>query len=339
MSFKNYWYVVAEAKQISAKKPFRAELLGEWLVLFRNDEGSITAMRDRCLHRSVKLSEGRIENGQLRCMYHGWLYNKDAQVVNIPSEGSGVPKGPCRKAPRFHVREVDGLVFVCLAETPTLAEPFRSSHYAGKGWATVRLVNRFKNNVTNCVENFVDVPHTTFVHPKIFRDPEGHLVRLEMERKDGSVKVVYQNEKHKLGLFSWFLNPKNETYEHIDSFHQPNVTAVEYHFGSSKHFYITSQSIPITDTETLVYTDLTYSFGLFTPLARYFVRKLGQAVIDQDLVILKNQMETIQKYPDAFQNSPVDLMHVWIESIRDAIEAGKDPRDLPEKQHAIEIRI
>ncbi|RZA15710.1 MAG: aromatic ring-hydroxylating dioxygenase subunit alpha [Proteobacteria bacterium] len=338
MSFKNYWYVVAQSQDIK-DKPYRAMLLDEWLVLFRNEDNQITALRDRCLHRSVRLSEGRIENGQLRCMYHGWLYDKAGQVVQIPSEGDAAPKGPCRKAPKFHVREVDGLVFVCLSEEPAIAEPFRSPHYGEKGWATVRLVNRFQNNVTNCVENFVDVPHTTFVHPKIFRDPEGHMVILEMERKDGSVRVVYKDEKHKLGLFSWFLNPKNETYGHIDSFHQPNVTSVEYHFSSSKHFYITSQSVPVTETETLVYTDLTYSFGVFTPFARLFVKKLGQAVIDQDLVILKNQNETIQKYPDAFQNSGVDLMHVWIESIRDAIEAGRDPRALPEKTHSLVIRI
>lgn len=338
MSFKNYWYVVAQTQDIQAK-PFRAELLGEWLVLFRNDQGEITALRDRCLHRSVRLSEGRVENGQLRCMYHGWLYDKAGQVVNIPSEGDAVPKGPCRKAPKFHVRELDGLVFVCLAETPALTEPFRSPHYAAKGWATVRLVNRFKNNVTNCVENFVDVPHTTFVHPKIFRDPEGHMVRLDMERKDGKVRVDYVNEKHKLGLFSWFLNPSSEPYGHVDTFHQPNITSVEYHFSATKHFYITSQSVPISDTESMVYTDLTYQFGIFTAVARPFVKKLGQAVIDQDLVILKNQMETIEKYPDAFQNSSVDLMHVWIESIRDAIEAGKDPMALPEKRHSVEIKI
>ncbi|MBC7532961.1 MAG: aromatic ring-hydroxylating dioxygenase subunit alpha [Oligoflexus sp.] len=338
MSFKNYWYVVAQSKDVQAK-PYRAELLDEWLVLFRNDAGAVTALRDRCLHRSVRLSEGRVENGQLRCMYHGWLYDKAGQVVNIPSEGDTAPKGPCRKAPKFQVRELDGLIFVCLAETPALAEPFRSPHYAEKGWATVRLVNRFQQDVTNCVENFVDVPHTTFVHPKIFRDPEGHMVRLDMERKDGKVRIDYVNEKHKLGLFSWFLNPSNEAYGHVDTFHQPNVTSVEYHFSASKHFYITSQSVPISDTESMVYTDLTYQFGLFTPFARPFVKKLGQAVIDQDLVILKNQMETIQKYPDAFQNSGVDLMHIWIESIRDAIEAGKDPMDLPEKRHSIEIKI
>ncbi len=338
MSFKNYWYVVGRSQDIQGK-PYPTELLGEWLVLYRNEMGAVTALRDRCLHRSVRLSEGRVEKGRLRCLYHGWLYDGQGRVVEIPSEGPQSPQGPCRQAPRYSVRELDELVFVCLGDAAAHSVPFRSPHYGEKGWATVRLVNRFANNVTNCVENFVDVPHTTFVHPKIFRDPEGHIVRLDMERKDGTVRVVYHNEKHKLGLFSWFLNPGNEAYGHIDSFHQPNVTQVEYHFSVKKHFYITSQSVPVSETVTLVYTDLTYQFGIFTPFARFFVKKLGQAVIDQDLVILKNQMETITKYPESFQNSAVDLMHVWIEGIRDAIAAGKNPADLPYKKHSVDIKI
>jgi phenylpropionate dioxygenase-like ring-hydroxylating dioxygenase large terminal subunit len=338
MSFHDYWYVACRSSDLKTNKALAFTLFGEWLVVFRNEKGEVTAMRDRCIHRSVRLSEGRVEAGKLRCMYHGWLYDSDGQVVQIPSEGPGLPKGPCRKAPTFPVRELDELVFVSLAAVPK-EQPFRSPFYRQKGWRTIRLVNRFANNVTNCVENFIDVPHTTFVHPKIFRDPEGQRVTLEIERREGTVRVEYKNEQHKLGLFSWFLNPGGKSYQHIDSFHEPNVTSVEYHFSAQKHFYISSQSVPVTDNETLVYTDLTYRFGIFTPFAGWIVRKLGQAVIDQDLVILKNQMETIEKYPEPFQNSAADILHMWIESIRDAIAAGRDPKLLPLKKQSIDIII
>lgn len=334
MSFQAYWYAACQSKDLRTDKPLSVHILDEWLVLFRNEKGEVTAMRDRCLHRSVRLSEGRVEEGRLRCSYHGWLYNGTGEVAQIPSEGPSSLKGPCRKAPTFAVRELDDMVFVHLGEPKD--EPFRSPHYQSRGFRTIRLVNRFHNNVTNCVENFIDVPHTTYVHPKIFRDPEGHRVTLQMERRDGSVRVEYKNEKHQLGLFAWFLG---NSYSHIDSFHRPNVTCVEYHFAKDKHFYITSQSIPVSAKETLVYTDLTFKYGIFTRFCGWIVKRLGQAVIDQDLKILKNQMETIEKYPGAFQNSAADIVHVWIESIRDAIAAGKDPAALPLKQQSVDVFI
>ena len=339
MNERDFWYVAAETKHLGARNVLSAKILDEWIALFRDESGNAVALKDRCLHRGVRLSAGILEKGQLRCSYHGWKYNSKGEVVHIPSEGPDLPKGKCRQQTAYSVVEYDGLVFVCLAATPVLPTPFRSPFYGEKGWKTERLVNFFQNNVTNCAENFVDVPHTTFVHPKIFRDPEGHHVTLDILRENGSVRVDYLNEKHSLGIFGWFLNPKKETYGHTDWFHMPNVTSVEYHFSATKHFYITSQSVPTSSTETKVYTDLTYHYGIWNLVAGPVVRWLGQKVIDQDLDILRNQIETLQKYPEPFQNSGADVVHVAIEAVRDALLRGEDPRLLPSKKQRIEIVI
>ena len=339
MNERDFWYVAAEAKNVTASKAQSVKILDEWIALFRDENGKAVALKDRCLHRGVRLSAGTLEKGGLRCSYHGWKYNSKGEVVNIPSEGPEQPKGKCRQQVSYAVCECDDLVFVCLSGSPALPEPFRSPYYNQKGWRTQRLVNRFANNVTNCAENFVDVPHTTFVHPKIFRDPEGHRLTLEILRENGSVRVDYLNEKHSLGLFGWFLNPKKEAYGHVDWFHMPNVTSVEYHFSSTKHFYITSQSVPTSASESLVFTDLTYHYGLWNVVAGPVVRWLGQKVIDQDLDILRNQTETLNKYPEPFQNSGADLVHVLIESVRDALLRGEDPRLLPPKKQRIEVVV
>ena len=132
-----------------------------------------------------------------------------------------------------------------------------------KGWETVRLFNVFKNNVLNCAENYIDVPHTVFVHDKIFRDALDEKVTTKVERKNGSVRIGIFGETDNLGWFSWFLNPK-EPIVHIDNYHMPNVTSVQYIFGK-KEFWITSQCIPIDDDLTFVLIDLTYKFGFLKP--------------------------------------------------------------------------
>lgn len=155
----------------------------------------------------------------------------------------------------------------------------------------------------------------------------------------GSVLVSYRGEKANLGTFSWLLNPSGGEIGHTDSFHMPNVTSVEYRFGPRRSFCITSQSVPMSDEETLVYTDLSYDYGIFNPVAGYFVRREGQKVIDQDIEILARQMKTIKRFGTKFTHTPADVIHVFIESIRNELEQGRDPRLLPEQKKEIEFWV
>ena len=338
MSLRDFWYVGCLSKDLQ-KNPLSVRILDEWIVLFRGEAGQPVALLDRCLHRNVQLSRGRVEEGKLRCPYHGWLYSDRGQVIEIPAAGTCAPQGVCRRAPSFSEREVDSLVFVSLSDTPVFPEPFRSPHYGETGWRTERRVNVFENNVTNCVENFVDVPHTSYVHPGIFRTRRNQALRVHVELSKGSVSIVYENETTNVGWFSRFLNPGGRTIGHVDYFHMPNITSAQYRFGRNRELTITSQSVPISEERTAVYTDLTYRFGFWTPFARPFVRSLGQRVIDQDLDILANQMECLRKYGRRFHNSRPDVIHAFIEQIRRMIEEGKDPREAEARSASFEMWI
>lgn len=340
MDRKQFWYIVAESKELKKRQVIARTLMGEWLAIFRDDEGRAFAVQDRCLHRCAQLSRGKVHGGNLRCPYHGWTYAGDGRVVEIPSEG---PNPRHRQAISYPVMEQDDYIYVRLQPDATKADPsilpFPMPSYRKKGYTTIRLQNTFANTVTNCAENFVDVPHTTFVHPKIFRDPGREKLSATVERLPGHVKVTYRGEKSNFGLFTFFLNPGGGEIKHTDEFLMPNVTTVNYWLGGGKHFIITSQSIPISEKETKVYTDLTYDYGLWTWPTRWAVRKHGQAIIDQDIVILENQMKTIDKYGAHFQNSPADVIHTFIESIQGEIEQGRDPRALPPRSVDIDFWI
>lgn len=338
MNRKNYWYIAAESHELKKNKPLARTLMNEWVVLFRDENGKPAAMLDKCLHRSAQLSKGSVVNGSLQCPYHGWRYNGAGEVNFIPSEGPQLSRKRC--AVRFDCVEKDDYIYVRLeksAEQETT--PFEMPKYQHKGYTTIRLQNLFNNTVTNCAENFVDIPHTTFVHPKIFRNPGHEKFGAQVERLQDSVKVTYKNEKKNFGIFSWFLNPSGDEIRHTDEFYAPNVTTVNYWFGGKKHFIITSQSVPINEKETLVYTDLTYNYGIWNWISRPLVRKQAQMIIDQDVEILANQMRTLEKYGVHFQNSPADIIHTFIESIQSEIEQGRNPKELPNKKSEIEFWV
>ena len=87
---RNAWYVASWAHDLQPNQPVGAHILGEPIVLWRNAEGVLTALQDRCVHRMAPLSLGRCEGEKLRCMYHGLLFNRNGAVVEIP----GQPKIP-----------------------------------------------------------------------------------------------------------------------------------------------------------------------------------------------------------------------------------------------------
>jgi phenylpropionate dioxygenase-like ring-hydroxylating dioxygenase large terminal subunit len=315
-------------------------VLGERLAVFRTGDWRAVALPDRCLHRNAPLSGGCVQNGELVCPYHGWHYDAGGRVTCIPSQPPSSDYGHC--LPPLEVCELDGYVYVRVkrngAETLT---PWRMHHYGERGWRHIRLRNRFANTVTNCVENFIDVPHTAFVHTGIFRSPKGERISATVTRADGTVQVHYRNERSNLGTWSRFLNPRGHEIRHTDSFLIPNITCVTYEIGAHT-FIITSQSVPVgadDGGDTLVYTDLTYNFGLFNDLARPFVHWYGQRVIDQDVAILAAQMENIRRYGAAFRDAPADIIHRYVESLRQALARGDDPSALPRLSREIEFYV
>lgn len=342
MNCRDFWYVATTSRSLRRNTVLRVQILGEWLAVFRDANGTAVALQDRCLHRCAPLSRGQVRHGVLQCAYHGWMYDGTGRVVQVPSEGSRGPAVPTRRALTFAVCEVDDYVYVNLsAPVPDaiVLQPLRIPYYGTPGWEAIRLTHQFPNTVTNCVENFVDIPHTAFVHPRIFRVRKDEKLTAHVQRRAGSVLVQYHHERTNFGIFSSFLNPHRREICHTDAFHMPNVTCVDYLFGPRRRFIITSQAIPMTDDETLVYTDLTYNYGLWNTLARPIIYWQARTIIRQDIAILRQQREALRHYGSHFANTPADVIHVLIASIRNALLQGTDPRLLPEATHEIEFFV
>lgn len=85
LALREYWYVAAASARLGRRHPLPTRVLDEELVLYRDASGQPRAMLDRCPHRGVKLSLGRVRDGLLSCPYHGWCFDGDGACVKIPS--------------------------------------------------------------------------------------------------------------------------------------------------------------------------------------------------------------------------------------------------------------
>ena len=325
LDLRAFWYVVAGSRELRRDVVLARTVLGTPLAVFRDREGRAVALEDRCAHRATPLSAGRVDGGRLRCGYHGWVYDGSGQVVEVPSLRPGTAPRGCVRA--YPTHEGDGYVYVRLADGPSPdLEPFALPHMGTSGCRRLRLVNSFPAPVVRCVQNFVDVPHTAYVHAGLFRSPRAQRLSARVERRGGSVLVRYRHETANLGMFARILNPRGGEIEHVDSFHMPNVTCVEYGFGGGRRFVITSQSVPVSTDETLVYTDLAFAYGPWGALAAPVVRWLAQRVIDQDIAILARQTATVRALGERFTPAPADVIHTLIEAILGDLAEGRDPR-------------
>jgi phenylpropionate dioxygenase-like ring-hydroxylating dioxygenase large terminal subunit len=85
MFLRNYWYVAATDAEIS-RRPLGRMILGEPIVLFRAEDGTPVAFEDRCPHRHLPLSMGRLVGDTLQCLYHGLRFGRDGRCVYIPGQ-------------------------------------------------------------------------------------------------------------------------------------------------------------------------------------------------------------------------------------------------------------
>ncbi len=309
------WYAAGLSEDIKLDQPYRAVIYEIPLVIWRSQKG-LAAFVDSCMHRNAPLSEGKIVNDGLVCPYHGWTYDQSGACSKIPSEGPHftVPKV---KLKSFAVRESGGLVWVWMGAGQVDKEPFPMPWFEDKGWRKYYMVTHFDNNVTDLVENFMDVPHTVFVHKGWFRDKAQIAIKTKVQRTADSVLVEYDQPNDSVGYLDRLINPRREPITHTDKFFMPNTTRVDYNFGSTRSFIITSTCTPEGPFQTKVYTLITYKFDWLNPIVGLFMPWYTRKVIGQDVWIMKIQGDNLKQLKQArYLSTPADAMHVYIESLR-----------------------
>ena len=197
-------------------------------------------------------------------------------------------------------------------------------YYEADGWESYYMETEFENNVTNLVENFMDVPHTVFVHKGWFRDRTVTRVPMTVERTADSVLVTYDQPKDEIGWTNLILNPKNLPMVHTDKFYMPNTTRVDYAYGDNERaFIITSTCTPVSEYETRVFTLISYRLGWFNTVARHLLPWYTRQVIEQDVDIMKIQSRGLKHYKkEEFMSTPADRLHVHIETLRKWAQEG-----------------
>jgi len=114
---RQYWHPIATSQEIPVGgTPLPIKIMSEDLVLFRDDKDQLGLIGLHCAHRGTDLSYGRVENGGLRCLYHGWLFDVNGQCIDQPAEPDD--KKFCHKVRQtaYQVKEYGGVIWTFMGE-------------------------------------------------------------------------------------------------------------------------------------------------------------------------------------------------------------------------------
>ena len=188
---RDLWYFAATSRELKRGAMFRREILGEPVVLGRDEEGRAFALRDICPHRAVPLSAGRITatNGAqtVECPYHGWRFGVgDGICKQIPSLVDGQPYEAGRiRVRHFPTHEANGIVLVFVsadarfAGEPPPAPVFDLDDFREPKFIVHRI---FDATMDNAVVGLMDPAHVPYVHNQWWWRPPSAGKKLKEKR-------------------------------------------------------------------------------------------------------------------------------------------------------------
>jgi 5,5'-dehydrodivanillate O-demethylase oxygenase subunit len=156
---RRYWWPISAVTELD-KDPVRpVRLLSEDLVLYRDEAGKIGLIGNRCAHRGISMAYGIPQENGLRCAYHGWTYNQQGQVVDMPFEPACLPL----KIPAYPVQELGGLIFAYLGPEPAPLLP-RWEAFVRDDLVKKLTFKKLPCNWVQCMDNSADPVHFEHLH-------------------------------------------------------------------------------------------------------------------------------------------------------------------------------
>ncbi len=294
---RRYWQPVALSEELpEGGAPLKVKILGEELALFRDDQGRPGLIGLHCAHRGTDLSYGRVEDGGLRCLYHGWLYDICGRVIDQPGE----PAGGANKAAIRHLaypcQEIGGIILTYMGPgEPPLVPNYEFLTVAPEYRTVVKAF--YECNYLQGNEGNIDPVHLSFLH-QIF--DEAQIARRRVVQsvnasdntllaKDVAPTIEVEVMNFGLRISTLRDASPDKRYLRTTNFIMPNLAA----FGGSTVGvgYAAHWHVPIDDHHHWKYI---FAFSRTSPLDE-FLRTRSRAELTKDFRLTRNVANRYQQ--------------------------------------------
>lgn len=322
---QRWWYPACQSSDLTAR-PMGITLMRTPLVLFRDRSGRAHALLDRCPHRNLALSLGRVQSdGCLECAYHGWRFDGEGHCRAVPGLVDDTGESRPRDVTAHDTCEQDGFVWVWgEAGARSAGRPFGLPQLDGQ----VVFERDLECTMHAAVENSLDVPHTAYLHRGLFRGADPRPVTAVRRDLPGGVEVQYLGEPVAFGR----LRPPAHmglTFDHWDRFFLPSIAQVEYQVKGWLQIVNTILHLPMAPFRTRAWFVVRFWTRAPGLLTRPVIAVRGRQILSQDSRVLAEQSHNIRRFGrERFTSTDLDLIGnaVWRllrEAERGEGEAGR----------------
>ncbi len=294
---RRYWQPVALHEELDGPRPLKAvKLMGQDFVLFRDETGRLGLLDRDCPHRGADLAFGRLEDGGLRCPFHGWLFDATGQCLETPAEPVGSKMCTRIRQGAYPVVERSGIVFAYIGpgEPPAFPE---FDCFVAPGTHTFAFKGLWECNWLQALEVGMDPAHASFLH-RFFEDEDtsesyGKQFRGASADSDLPItKVLREYDRPEIAVEPTEYGMRLTTLRKLDeSATHVRVTNVMFPqafvIPMSAEMTITQWHVPVDDTHTYWYAIFTSFTG---PVDKQQMREQRLATIElPDYVSRRNK--------------------------------------------------
>ena len=344
MFMRNCWYVAAWDDEIGGETPLGRMILGEPVVLFRDSTGKAAALEDRCCHRHLPLSLGKVVGDAVQCGYHGLEFDGAGECVKVPGQ-SAIPPGA--NIDSYRLAERWGWVWIwmgdaSLADESLIPDWWWMDH---PDWKVTRG-NGGKPLPVACnyeliTDNLLDLSHLPYVHPDTIGADSILDYPVKTERGDDGVMMTRLITDRPpapffkmAGGFKGNVDRRQSVIATVPSHCDVDVASDEVGSGvleyggppqgTAMHALITTT--PVTETTSLQFYAHPRFFGKDDPKMDEIFRNEFTRIFMEDVVVMEKQQAMIDQLPDATQiDINVDAPAVaFRNTLRQRIEAEQE---------------
>ncbi|NCY26472.1 MAG: aromatic ring-hydroxylating dioxygenase subunit alpha [Alphaproteobacteria bacterium] len=314
----DFWYVAAHSGQLKRGQMHALKMLGQPVLLGRDNNNQVFALRDFCPHRGIPLRYGRFDGHEIECCYHGWCFNTQGACTKVPSLAPGDKADISRiKAGRFACIEQEGAIWVYMpppgvraaepqAGPPTTPGPQDKQYY----WVdSVTL----PCHVDHAVIGLMDPAHGPFVHAAWWWRTQRsmHL----KEKQFAPTKLGFKMVSHKPSSNSRAYKILGGDRMTEIAFNLPGLRTEHIMIGTRQISLLTALT-PVDEKATVLHQFVhatSPALKALLPLLRPF----GRAFIQQDAKVVKMQQEGLQPgHPTLMLLGDADQQALWYFKIK-----------------------
>ena len=325
--FANVWTPVCMSTELRPNRPLSVQVAGIKIVLFRGADGSPVALLDRCPHRGVALSLGKVQHGCIECPFHGWRFDKNGDAVHVPWNPDA--KTAKLRGVSLAARELAGQIWIYTApdttptEEPAVAEELLSAQVHISGGAL-----NWNCHWTRAMENMLDWPHLPFIHRKT-------IGRGMMKRPDSRMDIHLEDRPW--GQHST-ISIDGEKQQGALDLRWPNRMNV-YISPPGKLLVMQVACVPIDDLRTRMILTTARSFLRFRILDPIFHR-MNLRIAGEDKAVVESSFpaETPPAGDERSVRTDEMTLHFrkrYLSELRDS--GGKQPTTRPMGRHNLPV--